>query len=157
MNFTPEQKLPPQNAPQQAAAQRPVIDRAYFYLASALAAVFAIATITLLTVIFTTGSRSESHGTSSAKAVSEKCDSNNTYLTLGGDMKSLTFENDSSTSRGDTVLACVLTETEAPSSVASRISHTRGMDGKQTATWDGWTIYWSYMKGEGLDVTLAQE
>lgn len=79
------------------------------------------------------------------------------YLTLGDDKKSLTYEARFSSDESESVLQCVLSETGAPSSIDSRISHTRGLDGNQSASWDGWSIYWSYMKGEGLDVTLAEE
>lgn len=148
INFAPEQSHP----------QRPVIDKAYFYVVSALAAVFAVATITLLIVVFTTGhgNPEESRGSTSAQAVSKKCGGER-YLTLGADKKSLTYEDSSSSGEGGSVLQCILRETGAPSSVISRISHTRGLDGNQSASWHGWSIYWSYMKGEGLDVTLAEE
>lgn len=50
--------------------------------------------------------------------------------------------------------ACMLDVLNADSAVLTKMSETRALDGRQTATWDGITASWSYHPDNGLDILL---
>lgn len=51
--------------------------------------------------------------------------------------------------------ACVLRELGAPSSVASHMEQTTSMDGRQTESWDGITVAWSFHPDRGSDMVVT--
>ena len=50
--------------------------------------------------------------------------------------------------------ACVLRHLGAPTSVTSHIEQTTAMDGRQTESWNGITIEWSYHPDRGPDMVV---
>jgi len=52
-------------------------------------------------------------------------------------------------------IACILSELDMPSSISSHIDQTTSMDGRQSESWDGMTISWSYHPDRGLDGVLT--
>lgn len=55
-------------------------------------------------------------------------------------------------SGGDiTEIVCVFTELEMPTRISTHMSQTTSMDGRQTASWDGWEVQWSYHPDRGMD------
>lgn len=53
--------------------------------------------------------------------------------------------------------ACILNELNAPSSAISHIEQTTSMDGRQTESWDGITIEWSYHPDRGSDMVIKMD
>lgn len=53
-------------------------------------------------------------------------------------------------------VACVLVELGVPTSVTTRMQNTRALDGQQTASWDGYTVTWSYHPDTGLDLIIEE-
>jgi hypothetical protein len=41
-----------------------------------------------------------------------------------------------------------------PDSIDSRIGSKRALDGRQTATWDGFSASWGYHPDSGLDIVI---
>lgn len=147
-------------SPGQSQTHADCVDKTLFRVVAALAALLGFGIISLLIVIFTTshGSTAEAADSSgSAVSVATACRDNRGYLSLAPDKKSIDFKNRYGSADAEVVFQCILKRTKAPSSIESRIGNTRGLDGSQSASWTGWSIYWSYMKGEGLNVTLAEE
>lgn len=56
-------------------------------------------------------------------------------------------------------LMCVFTELDMPSRISTHMGQTTSMDGRQSATWDGLEIQWSYHPDRGMDgmITVAPE
>lgn len=52
-------------------------------------------------------------------------------------------------------IACILSELDMPSSISSHIDQTTSMDGRQSESWEGKTISWSYHPDRGLDGVLT--
>lgn len=50
---------------------------------------------------------------------------------------------------------CILRSLAAPSNVLSHLGQTTSMDGRQTETWDGITISWSYHPDRGADMVIT--
>lgn len=50
-----------------------------------------------------------------------------------------------------TGIMCVFTELGMPSRISTHMGQTTSMDGRQTASWDGWEIQWSYHPDRGMD------
>jgi len=78
-------------------------------------------------------------------------------LTLGDDDTTLTIDmkgkEDYSGASYETE-QCILRYFSAPSSVMSHIGQTTSMDGRQTESWDGITIAWSYHPDRGADMVI---
>ncbi len=77
---------------------------------------------------------------------------------LGDGGLSLTFDmkgEDESTGGAYLDIACVFLALDMPSAVTSHIDQTTSMDGRQTETWDGITVSWSYHPDRGLDGVLT--
>ncbi|MFF2631905.1 hypothetical protein ACFVR6_03365 [Microbacterium sp. NPDC058021] len=53
--------------------------------------------------------------------------------------------------------ACVLNALDVPASVESHIGQTTSMDGRQSESWDGITIEWSYHPDRGSDMVITLE
>ncbi len=53
-------------------------------------------------------------------------------------------------------LTCVLDGTHAPASVRAQLSETRALDGRQTATWSGYSASWTYHPDAGVNMVLTQ-
>lgn len=52
-------------------------------------------------------------------------------------------------------LFCILEQLDAPTRVTTHIGQTTSMDGRQTASWDGITVEWSYHPNRGSDMVLT--
>lgn len=52
-------------------------------------------------------------------------------------------------------ILCLFTSLEMPSSITSHIGQTTSMDGRQSESWDGKTVSWSYHPDRGLDGVLT--
>lgn len=52
---------------------------------------------------------------------------------------------------------CILTELGVPTRIESHIGQTTSMDGRQSASWDGITIEWSYHPNRGSDMVITLE
>ena len=52
-------------------------------------------------------------------------------------------------------VACILSETDVPTSVVSHIDSTRALDGQQTAEWGKIAARWSYHPSSGLNLVLT--
>ncbi|MCC2033049.1 hypothetical protein [Microbacterium allomyrinae] len=50
--------------------------------------------------------------------------------------------------------ACILEFLDMPASVESHINQTTSMDGRQSESWDGLTIEWSYHPDRGSDMVI---
>lgn len=78
---------------------------------------------------------------------------------LGDNGSTLTFHTrgDENPSGGSlTDLSCLLSATDAPDSVRSRMSATRALDGMQTANWNDIEASWTYHPDSGLTLILTQ-
>ena len=81
----------------------------------------------------------------------------NSYFDLGDDGKSVAIETvGESKSYGAEVADayCVLRELGASDSMIARMGHTRALDGRQTASWKGFTASWGYHPKNGLDPVI---
>lgn len=52
---------------------------------------------------------------------------------------------------------CLFTELEMPRAISSHIGQTTSVDGRQTETWNGIRVSWSYHPNRGLDGLLVLE
>ena len=81
----------------------------------------------------------------------------NSYFDLGDDGKSVTIETvGEKKSYGAEVddAYCVLRELGASDSMIARIGQTRALDGRQTASWKGFTASWSYHPKNGMNLVI---
>jgi hypothetical protein len=53
-------------------------------------------------------------------------------------------------------IGCVLGALGAPASVIAQIQGTRALDGRQSATWDGFSASWTYHPDDGLDAVITE-
>ncbi len=53
--------------------------------------------------------------------------------------------------------ACLLKQLDVPANVESHLSQTTSMDGRQTESWDGLTMSWSYHPSRGSDMVITVE
>ncbi|MGV2384733.1 MAG UNVERIFIED_CONTAM: hypothetical protein LOD86_05625 [Thermobifida fusca] len=51
---------------------------------------------------------------------------------------------------------CILDELEIPDAVVAHIEGTRALDGRQEATWNGFTASWTYHPDDGLNLILRE-
>lgn len=75
-------------------------------------------------------------------------------ITLGDEGTTLTFDmqgEDDFSGADYFDIACVFAGLDMPSSILSHIDQTTSLDGRQSETWNGMTISWSYHPGRGLD------
>lgn len=78
--------------------------------------------------------------------------------TIGDDGNTLTFDH-----KGEEDIlgldfidvACILDAVDAPASVLSHMDQTTSLDGRQTESWDGLTIAWSYHPDRGMDGVIT--
>lgn len=80
-----------------------------------------------------------------------------TGITEGDDGKSLTIDAKGKEDLSGTPWdkqQCILEFLKAPSSVMSHIGQTTAMDGRQTESWDGITVEWSYHPDRGADMVI---
>lgn len=73
--------------------------------------------------------------------------------TLLVDMKGEDYGSGEATLEGT---RCVLTELDVPQSVIGQMSSTRALDGMQTATWDDYSVSWTYHPDDGLDLIITE-
>lgn len=52
--------------------------------------------------------------------------------------------------------ACALQELDVSSSVVSQMDNTRALDGRQSASWGGYEITWSYHPDSGLEAIIER-
>ncbi|UGQ59883.1 hypothetical protein LSF60_10635 [Rhodococcus pyridinivorans] len=92
-----------------------------------------------------------------AASVVEQCDPESSYLELSSDEKAIEYNFHAGTEKAEAVYYCLWEKTGAPSSVDYRMMETRPIDGPQTASWDGWEVFWSYEgKSEGSTIHLSE-
>ncbi|HIZ36162.1 MAG TPA: hypothetical protein H9815_10315 [Candidatus Ruania gallistercoris] len=75
-------------------------------------------------------------------------------VTIEDDGTTLAFDHrgEDDYSGGDfTGIMCVFTELGMPSRISTHMNQTTSLDGRQTASWDGWEIQWSYHPDRGMD------
>jgi hypothetical protein len=81
------------------------------------------------------------------------------HIEVADDGASLLIDGDGEESSGasldDIVLTLGLLDT--PSSVVTRMSSTRALDGMQDATWGDYTASWTYHPDNGLDIIVTVE
>jgi hypothetical protein len=53
-------------------------------------------------------------------------------------------------------VGCINQQIEMPRAVAAQMVATRPIDGQQSATWDGFTMTWSYDADYGLTIILTE-
>ena len=53
------------------------------------------------------------------------------------------------------LISCALTSLDVPDATLNLIETTRALDGRQTASWDGFDATWSYHPDSGMNVTLV--
>ncbi len=79
-------------------------------------------------------------------------------IELRDDGKTITFDSkgeEDLTGASIVEIACILSELDMPSSISSHIDQTTSMDGRQSESWNGKTISWSYHPDRGLDGVLT--
>ena len=78
------------------------------------------------------------------------------FIVLGDEGQSLSMQSAGEESAGADVgdMICVLDELDMPDSVLSRISSTRALDGRQSATWSEYSASWGYHPDSGLDMVV---
>jgi hypothetical protein len=54
-------------------------------------------------------------------------------------------------------LACILDRVDIPDAVISQMDGTRALDGRQHASWDGFTASWTYHPDDGINVILQED
>lgn len=54
------------------------------------------------------------------------------------------------------ISSCVLNQLKSPTSVKALIATTRGVDGRQTATWAGLTATWTSYDTEGMQIIITR-
>ena len=85
----------------------------------------------------------------------------NSYgISLGDNDRSLTLDGrgaDDSQGAAIETIACVLGALETPDSTLSLIDSTRALDGRQSATWNGYSASWSYHPDSGLNIVLVED
>lgn len=82
---------------------------------------------------------------------------NSAYFELGDEGTSLTIETvGSKRSYGAKIsdVNCVLRELKTPDSTISRMGQTRALDGRQTATWHGYSASWGYHPEDGMNLVV---
>lgn len=75
-------------------------------------------------------------------------------VTIEDNGSTLTFDHrgeDEYTGGDITDILCAFSELGLPSRISTHMSQTTSMDGRQTASWDGWEIQWSYHPDRGMD------
>ena len=85
----------------------------------------------------------------------------NSYgISLGDSDRSLTLDGrgqDDSQGAAIETIACVLGALDTPDSTLSLIDSTRALDGRQSASWDGYSASWSYHPDSGLNIVLVED
>ena len=161
---SPDLEQPPSGAPDTppAAPPTPAFNRRELSIGGLCAAAGLIVGIVgSLLVTSVAGGLGSLGSTAMADAV-ETCDlTADPWIELGDEGQSLSMQTDGEESPGADVadVVCVLGEIETPDSVLSRISNTRALDGRQSATWDNYSASWGYHPDNGLDIVieLAQQ
>jgi hypothetical protein len=81
--------------------------------------------------------------------------SSSSYFSVGDGGTSLTVESGGKSygaSMTDTY--CVLHRLQAPDSMISRMGQTRALDGRQSATWKGYSASWGYHPDSGMNLVV---
>lgn len=53
-------------------------------------------------------------------------------------------------------VTCVLDKLKTPQAVIGQLGQTRALDGRQTATWPGYSASWTYHPSQGLDLIITR-
>jgi hypothetical protein len=86
------------------------------------------------------------------------CGADTSYAVVDDGGKTLTLElqgNDDFAGLNISDLTCIMNSLDAPQSVLSHMDQTTSMDGRQTETWDGITVAFSYHPDRGMDSVLT--
>lgn len=54
-------------------------------------------------------------------------------------------------------VTCVLDELGSPASIQARMKTTRALDGRQSGSWSGFTVSWSYHPDNGLNIIVENK
>lgn len=93
------------------------------------------------------------------EAAKRECAQRSPDVRLGDEGQSLTIsrvlaeENPGATWQH---LSCVFVKVDIPDAVVSQIEHTRALDGRQQASWDGFEASWTYHPDDGLNLILRE-
>lgn len=82
------------------------------------------------------------------------------YAEIGDGGSTITLDGEGDEDAGGLTVEqifCVLGASGIPDSVVSDIEATRALDGRQDASWDGYSAAWRYHPDDGLEVILTQE
>lgn len=92
-------------------------------------------------------------------AVVDDCDLNvGTSAQVLDEGKSLYLDGRGKESNGLSLdsLVCVMNALDVPDATLQRMSSTRALDGRQTDSFDGLSVEWSYHPDDGLDVLFTK-
>jgi hypothetical protein len=92
-------------------------------------------------------------------AAKETCAAHTPAVSLGDGGRSLIVERIAAeVNAGADIdeLVCILTRIDVPDAVVSQMEGTRALDGRQQASWDGFTASWTYHPDDGLNVILQE-
>ena len=93
------------------------------------------------------------------QSAKRECAPGDTYVTLGDSGTSMVISGvaaEETLGASLTELACLLDELDVPDAVVSHMETTRALDGRQEASWAGFTASWTYHPDDGLDVILQE-
>lgn len=87
------------------------------------------------------------------------CAPGSAHITVGDGGNTLLIdhqgEDETSGASIDDVV-CVLFELGVPDSVVAQMEATRALDGRQSASWDGYAVSWAYHPDSGLDMIVTE-
>lgn len=81
-----------------------------------------------------------------------------TGIEVGDEGKTVSIDvwgEEDTTGASYAIQACIIAELDAPTRVIKHIEQTTAMDGRQTESWDGITIDWSYHPDRGSDMVIT--
>lgn len=127
------------------------------WLAGGVAA--AVAAIGIIAV--TTGGGDGFQSTFDAAAEADVTDDLGEYLEVADGGSTLILEGHGEDDGWEETLAAldvwefVANDLDIPQSVQEQVGHTSSLDGRQEASWDGYTASWKYHPDNGLDMTIT--
>lgn len=88
-----------------------------------------------------------------------KCAPGSAYITVGDGGSTLLIDHDGEDDTGGASIddvASVLFALGMPDSVVAQIDSTRALDGRQSASWDGFEVSWAYHPDTGIDMIVTE-
>jgi hypothetical protein len=147
--------LQPEPSPdnnQPAAASKPRFSKPFFVVVGGVIALLALAIAAVAALSGDAGDDS-----SSLTEIASTIDS--PHIEVVDDGASLLIDGEGEESDGASIDDIVLTLglLDTPSSVVTRMSSTRALDGMQDATWGDYAASWTYHPDNGLDIIVTVE